>query len=108
MTRLLGIIKDLKIHIHGIPYIATFTNLKNSVVDFNYSMLLGRPWLRDAKVTHDWGNNVIIVQGNGTIRTILINMKLGAKTRRPQILVYYELMERLTNEEEDLIFDIEP
>jgi len=34
-------------------------------------------------------------------------MKLGAKTRRPQTLVYYELMERLTNEEEDLIFDIE-
>jgi hypothetical protein len=67
MTKPLEIIKDLQIHIHGIPYIATFTNLKNSVVDFNYSMLLGRPWLRDAKVTHDWGNNVIIVQGNGTI-----------------------------------------
>jgi hypothetical protein len=43
MTRPLGIIKNLKIHIHGIPYIATFTILKNSVVDFSYSMLLGRP-----------------------------------------------------------------
>jgi hypothetical protein len=49
----LGIIKKLKIHIHGIPYITTFTVLKNSVVDFNYSMLLGRPWLKDAMVTHD-------------------------------------------------------
>jgi hypothetical protein len=72
MTRLLGIIKDLKIHIHGIPYIATFTNLKNSVVDFNYSMLLGRAWLRD-----DWGNNVIIVQGNGIVKIISVNRKLG-------------------------------
>jgi hypothetical protein len=27
--------------------------LKNNVVDFNYSMLLGRPWLRDVKITHD-------------------------------------------------------
>jgi hypothetical protein len=30
-------------------------------------MLLGRPWLKDAKVTHDWGNKVIIVQGNGIV-----------------------------------------
>jgi hypothetical protein len=52
VTKPLGIIINLKIHIHGIPYIATFTILKNSVVDFSYSML-GRPWLKDAKVTHD-------------------------------------------------------
>ncbi len=53
MTRPLRIIKNLKIHIHGIPHIATFTILKNNVVDFNYFMLLGRPWLKDAKVTHN-------------------------------------------------------
>ncbi len=73
MTRLLKIIRNLKIHIHGIPYIATFIVLKNSVVDSNYFMLQGRPWLKDANVTHDWGNNVIIVQGNGTIIIISIN-----------------------------------
>ncbi len=61
MIRLLGIITNLKIHIHGIPYIATFTILKNNVVDSNYFMLLRRLWFRDAKVTHDWGNNVINV-----------------------------------------------
>jgi hypothetical protein len=32
MTRPLGIIKILKIHIHGIPYITTFIALKNNVV----------------------------------------------------------------------------
>jgi hypothetical protein len=53
LIRPLGIIINLKIHIHGIPYITTFTILKNSVVDFSYSMLLGRPWFKDAKVTHD-------------------------------------------------------
>jgi hypothetical protein len=51
--KLVGLIKDLKISVHGIPYITTFTILQNSVVDFSYSMLLGRPWLRDAKVVHD-------------------------------------------------------
>jgi hypothetical protein len=78
MIRPLGIIRNLKIHIYGIPYIVSFIVLKKSVVDFSYYMLLGRPWFKDAKVTHDWGNNVITIQGNGTIITISINRKLGA------------------------------
>jgi hypothetical protein len=67
MTKPLGIIKNLKIHIHGIPYVTTFIVLQNNVVHFSYYMLLKRPWLIDAKVRCDWGNNVIIIQGNGTI-----------------------------------------
>jgi len=42
MIRPLRIIKNLRIHIHGIPYIATFNVLKNNVVDSNYFMLLRR------------------------------------------------------------------
>ncbi len=76
----------MRIHIHGI-YVATFTVLINRVANSNYYMLLGRRF-RDAKVTHDWGNNVIIVQGNGIVRTISINKKLGAKIRRPQVLFF--------------------
>jgi hypothetical protein len=71
-------------------------------------MLLGRFWLKDAKVTHDWGNNVITVQGNGIVKIISVNMKLGVETKRPQVFVYYDVMERLTNEKEDLIFETKP
>jgi hypothetical protein len=70
-------------------------------------MLLGKVWLRNAKVTHDWGNNVITIQGNGIVRTILVNRKLGIKTKRPQVLVCYDLLQRLTYEE-DLIFETKP
>jgi hypothetical protein len=42
MTKPLGIIKKIKIHIHGIPYITTFIVLKTIVVDFNYYMLLAK------------------------------------------------------------------
>jgi hypothetical protein len=52
-TKPVGLIKDMKIYVHGLPYITTFIILHNSVVDSSYSMLLGRPWLRDAKVAHD-------------------------------------------------------
>jgi hypothetical protein len=76
-TKLVGLIKDLKIYVHGIPYITTFTILQNSVVDTSYSMLLGRPWLRDAKVAHDWGRNIVTIQGNGTIQTIMVNKTFG-------------------------------
>jgi hypothetical protein len=47
------LIKDLKIYVHGIPYITTFNVFQNNVVDSSYSMLLGRSWLRDVKVVHD-------------------------------------------------------
>jgi hypothetical protein len=63
----MGIIQDFKIHIHGIPYIATFTIMWNNVLDGSYSMLLSQPWFRNAKVIHDWGKNLITIEDNGTI-----------------------------------------
>jgi hypothetical protein len=55
----------------------------NNVVDSSYSMLLWRPWLRDVKMAHDWGNNIVTIQRNGIIRTIRITKHLGGEVRRP-------------------------
>jgi hypothetical protein len=55
----LGLIKDPKIFVHGIPYTATFIVINSSVLDFSYSMLLRCPWLRDAKISHDYGTNIV-------------------------------------------------
>jgi len=49
----LGLIRDLKIFVHSISYTITFIVINRFVLDSSYSMLLGRPWLRDAKVSHD-------------------------------------------------------
>ncbi len=81
----MGLIKDLKIYVHGIPYITMFTVLQNNVVDSSYSMLLGRPWLRDVKVAHDRGSNIVTIQGNGTVRTITITKHLGSEVRTLEI-----------------------
>jgi len=48
-------------------------------------MLLGHPWLSDANVFYDWGNNIIIIQGIDTIKTILVTKKLGTPTKRPKV-----------------------
>jgi len=71
----LGLIRDLKIFFHGISYIVTFSVINSSVVNSSYSMLLGRPWLRDVKVSHDWGTNIVTEQ-------------FGAQTKRPKVLVF--------------------
>jgi hypothetical protein len=71
-------------------------------------MLLGRPWLRDVKVAHDWGSNIVTIQGNGTIRTIIITKHLGGEIRRQEVLLCYDYQNGITYEEEDIIFAIEP
>jgi hypothetical protein len=41
-TKPMGLIRDLKTYVHGIPYITMFIILQNNMVDSSYSMLLGR------------------------------------------------------------------
>jgi hypothetical protein len=100
----LGLIKDLRILIHGIPYAVTFIVIQSSVLDHNYFMLLGRPWLNDVKVSHDWGDNTIIIQRAGTVRTIHVTKKLRAPTKCPKILVCYDFHYGISHEKEDLMF----
>jgi hypothetical protein len=104
IAKLLSLIKDLKILVHGIPYAVTLTIIQNSVLDSNYFILLGHPWLTDVKVSHDWDNNIIIIQGINIVRTIRVTKKLGAPTKRPKILVCYDFHFGISNEEEDLMF----
>jgi hypothetical protein len=57
----LGLIRDLKIFVHGIPYTITFNVINNRVLDSSCLMLLKHPWLKDAKVSHDWGTNIVTI-----------------------------------------------
>jgi len=79
----MGLIKDLKVYVHGIPYIIMFTVLQNSVVDSSYSMLLGRPWLKDVKMAHDWRSNIVTIQRNGTVTTIIITKHSKGEIKIP-------------------------
>lgn len=94
------IIWDLKIHIHGIPNIATFTIMWKNVLDGNYSMLFGQPWFRDAKVIHNWGKNMITIEANGTI---IVTKHLDVNTKQPKVILYYDFANGITNELEILL-----
>jgi hypothetical protein len=80
---------------------------QNSVIDFSYSML-ERPWLRNDKMAHDWGSNIITIQRNGTIRTIIVTKHLGGEIGRLEMLLCYDYQNGITNEEENIIFITKP
>jgi len=100
----LAFIRDLKIFVHGIPYIVTFIVINSSVINFSHSMLLGCPWLKDAKVSHHWGTNTITIQGTTMVKSIPITKKLGAQTKRPKVLVCCDFHSRILDEKEDVMF----
>jgi hypothetical protein len=85
-----------------------FTILHNNVVDSSYSMLLGKPWLRDVKVAHDWGRNIITIQGNGTIKTITVTKHLGGEVKKLEVLLCYNYQNGIIDAEENVIFTTEP
>jgi hypothetical protein len=86
-TKPMGLIRDLKIYVHRIPYVTMFIMLQNNVIDVNYSTLLGRPWLRGGKIAHDFGNNIMTIQVNETVRTMVVIKLLGAKVKQPKVLL---------------------
>jgi hypothetical protein len=100
----LGFIRDLKIFVHGISYMITFTVINSNVLDYNYSMLLGCPWLKDAKVSHDWGTNIVTIQITNIVKTIHVNKKLSVQTKRLQVLICYDCHFRISNDEKDVMF----
>jgi hypothetical protein len=102
----LGFIRDLKIFLDGIPYMVTFTIINNNVLDYNYSMLLRCPWLRYAKVSHDWGIHIITIQGTDIVKTMHVTNKLGVQTKRPKVLFCYDFHYGITNDKKDVMFTI--
>jgi hypothetical protein len=55
-------------------------------------------------VAHDWGSNIVTIQGNETVRIIIITKHLGGEIRRPEVLLCYDYQNGITNEDEDIIF----
>ncbi len=96
----LGIIPNIKIKIHGMPYIITFMVMNKKSVDPTYSMLLTHPWLWDAKVIHSQGTNMVTIEGNIIVKTIFVSIYLSGNIRRPQMVVNYNFMEGVTYKEE--------
>ncbi len=62
--------------------------------------------MRDARIAHDWGNNTMNIQRNGTVRTIMVIKHLGVHVKQLEMLLCYDYHNGITNEEGDIIFAI--
>ncbi len=60
--------------------------MNNKAVDPTYSILLGHPWLQEAKVIHDWGTNMVTIEGNGIVKIVYVSKYLSGNIRRPKWL----------------------
>lgn len=94
------------IHIRGILCVVTFVITKNNILDANYPILLDRPWLKDAKVSHDWGTNLITKEENGIVISIVVTKRLDG-TIKHEGLLCHGFVNEITNEEEDVFFVVE-
>jgi hypothetical protein len=56
-------------------------------LDSSYSRLLDHPWLKDVKIFHNWGNNIIMIKGIATIKTILVIKKFKTPIKQPKIFI---------------------
>jgi hypothetical protein len=55
------------------------------------------------KVAHNWGNNIVTIQGNGIVKTITVTKHLGGEVRKPEMLLCYDYQNGITHEK-DIIF----
>jgi hypothetical protein len=58
-------------------------------------------WPRDVEVSHDWGSNIVTIQGNGVLTTIVVIKRLNNQTKRPKAPLCYDFQNRITNVEKD-------
>jgi hypothetical protein len=54
-----GLIRNLKIDLVGCEFKISITLLNMENGTKTYSTLLGRPWLKQAKANHNWGDNTL-------------------------------------------------
>jgi hypothetical protein len=56
--------------------------MNNKVIDPTYLMLLRCPWLQDTKLIHDWGIDMVTIEGNDITKTISISKYLSGNIKK--------------------------
>ncbi len=75
-------------------------NMENGIK--TYLMFLGRPWLKQAKANHNWGDNMLTITTGERTVTVNTSKKIVLKpSERPKYVDDgYDWEKKLSNEEE--------
>lgn len=104
-----GIVRNVPMRVGELDYRITLVILKIERSKRPYQVLLGRPWLKEAKAKHDWESNELTIQQGKRCVTLGLDHKLPVRaTGRPLRLEGYGWAEGLTPEQEHALFDGNP
>lgn len=62
------LIKNVKIHIYGIPHLINLTVIRNNEKNEAYTMFLSTLEHTDAQINHDGGNKIVTIWVNDTMK----------------------------------------
>lgn len=68
----MGIVENLHVKVADLRFVINFTVLDLPKTTSSYRLLLGRPWLKLAKVRHDWGTDRITLENRD--RAVRVNL----------------------------------
>ena len=101
-VRPLGILRDIVLDVGGISFAMAFVVMGMEDTAEEYSMLLGRPWLRQAKVRHNWeANQLSIRRGRRKVKIPLREKKRLNNAVWPVIAETVNMLEGLEDDEEE-------
>jgi hypothetical protein len=78
----MGILPQVKTSISGIVYLIDYIVFQPSTPNTSYPILLGRPWLYQAKVKDDWGKGILTIrQGSSKIKLSMYPSRYQGETQ---------------------------
>lgn len=105
----LGIIRGKILEVSGLKFDVNFVVLRLEESEKHYPMILGRPWLRAAKVKQDWGaDRIVIRKGKRKVKLMMTSKKVIPKELRPLQVETINMIPELLEDEEDEFLNNNP
>ena len=103
----IGMLRGQTLKVHGMSFQTNFVVLKMQDAGNAYSMLLGRPWFKSAKLKQDWENNeVILKKGGKTVRIPMTSKKKLATSAKPMMAQTINLAAEVEDDEEEYFWKL--
>jgi hypothetical protein len=62
----------------------------------------------NAKVFHEWGTNLFIIERNGITKAIVVTKRLNGTSKRQEVILCSDFLNEVTKEKEDTLFPMYP
>ena len=104
-----GIIRDVRLDVGGIIIRTTLTVIDMVSSEDSYSLLLGRPWLKEAQAQHDWPlNKLTLTQKGNKVEVSTQRTPALSPAKRPLNWEDYDWEMGLSDEEEAIVYEAFP